>query len=119
VSTTQAHRVNKARRLIADAYGLDAQELRQRVLRVDLLGDSVAAARVRIEGSAIPAIWLARRQESGRAVRLLRENREVFASVKAMFSYLEALYARYGGPNGEPPGGDDDAGARRGLRLMR
>jgi len=117
--TTQAHRVMKARRLIAEAYGLDAQVVCDRLLRVELLGESVAVARVRGEDGVIPGVWVAQRQSPNRVVRLLRENREQFASVRAMLTYLEELYARHGGPGGEPPAPPRDQTAKGGLRLLR
>ncbi|HEY9229350.1 MAG TPA: hypothetical protein VIP11_22065 [Gemmatimonadaceae bacterium] len=98
----QAQRVRTAHRFIKAAFGIDAAR-DPRVCRVELLGDCVAVARVRVPGCTVPRLVVARRQSTGRVIRLRRESRADLATLGELVSCLEHLYARFGGPNGEPP----------------
>ena len=76
VPTEKAHRVQRARRIIAAAYGMGRVN---EALRFELLGDGIAVAVVR--PSRLPAavhVKVARALPNGRAARMLKECRKGF-----------------------------------------
>jgi len=96
VPTEKAHRVQRARRIIAAAYG--STRARQ-ALRFELLGDGVAVAVVKPARSAASVhVKVARALPDGRASRMLKECRKGFASVRDQIEYFESLHQRYGNP---------------------
>ena len=116
--TTQAHRTRRARRIIQRAYGGQRSSDAARLTCFELLGERTAVARVRPEaGRKIAGIVVAQELTSERTIRLLRENRNDFQSLRELFAYLDELYERYGGPRGEAAALKSER--RSGLRLVR
>ena len=96
VPTEKAHRVQRARRIIAAAYGSNRA---REALRFELLGDGVAVAVVKPARSTVGVhIKVARVLPDGRATRMLKECRKGFASVREQIEYFESLHERYGDP---------------------
>ncbi|HEY4219330.1 MAG TPA: hypothetical protein VGM67_19435 [Gemmatimonadaceae bacterium] len=94
--TQKAHRVQRARRIIAAAYGSGRVK---EALRFELLGDAVAVAVVKPSRStAAVHVKVARALPNGRATRMLKECRKGFASVRDQIEYFESLHQRYGDP---------------------
>ncbi len=96
VATEKAHRAQRARRIIAAAYG--PSRVTQAV-RFELLGNGVAVAVVRPPRSTFGVhVKVARGLPDGRATRMLKECRKGFSSVRDQIEYFESLHERYGDP---------------------
>jgi hypothetical protein len=94
--TQQAHRVQRARRIIVAAYGPNRAK---EAVRFELLGDAVAVAVVRLPRSSTGVhVKVARALPGGRAARMLKECRKGFTSVRDQIEYFESLHERYGDP---------------------
>jgi hypothetical protein len=94
--TVKAHRVQRARRIIAAAYGVNRVK---EAVRFELLGDAVAVAIIR-DPRCTPAVHIkvARALPGGGASRMLKECRKGFANVRDQIEYFESLHERYGSP---------------------
>ena len=97
--TRKARRVQRAQRIIRQAYNIRRGGSGVQPVRYELLGDTVALVVVRTDESGNVLVKLARELPSGRTKRLAEETREGFASVKDQIAYFDALYARYGRPD--------------------
>ena len=97
--TDQAHRILKARRLIRAAYGIDPKVDAARIVRYDLIGDTVAVVRLRdhVKDSPSMTIRVAQQLPSGRVKQLRKANRTGLTIYPDAFIYLETLHAVYGG----------------------
>ena len=94
--TEKANRVQRARRIIAAAYG--STHARD-ALRFELLGDGVAVAVVKSPRSMAGVhVKVARVLPNDRATRMLKECRKGFVSVRDQIEYFESLHQRYGDP---------------------
>jgi len=122
VRTKAAHRAQRAKKLIRVAYADDPTFDPAKANRYELLGESTALVRLsHPDADCWVDVRLAQEQSTGRVIRLLRENRAAFRSVREMLSYFERLYATYGGPNGEPPlaPASEPSRTSRHLKLLR
>lgn len=99
--TAQAQRVRKAERIIRQAYRMTRETSTRRVVRFELLGSDVAVAVVRDEHAETCAgVRVAQLLPSGRAKQMRKESRKQFATIGDLLSHFDALYAKYGKPNG-------------------
>jgi hypothetical protein len=125
--TEQAHRIVKARRLIRAAYGIDPAVDAARVIRYDLIGDSVAVVRLKDRTCADGLMTLRVAQElpSGRVKQLRKANRTGLHGYPDIIQHLQALHDAYGAASGaarthetaKVHGGWQGRNARSGLRL--
>lgn len=99
--TEQAHRIVKARRLIRAAYGIDPALDAARVIRYDLIGDSVAVVRLKDRACADGLMTLRVAQElpSGRVKQLRKANRTGLHGYPDIIQHLQALDDAYGSCN--------------------
>ena len=99
VPTRKARRIQRAQRIIRQAYNIRRGGSGIQPVRYELLGDAVALVVVRADESGNVLVKLARELPSGRTKRLAEETRVGFSSVKEQIAYFDALYARYGRPD--------------------
>lgn len=97
--TRQAHRAQRAQRIILEAYGIRRGERQRQPIRYELLGDCVAVAVVRDRRTPGAMVKVARQLPDGRVRRMLKECRKGFANLKEQIRYFETLYQRYGPPS--------------------
>jgi len=101
MKTAQAHRVRRAERIIRAAYRYSERTATARIVRFELLGTDVAVAVLRGRPTREnTGVRVARLLPNGRAVQMRKESRNEFATIKDFLSYFDALYAKYGTPNG-------------------
>lgn len=99
--TAQAHRARRAERIIRAAYRYSDHTAANRIVRFELLGSDVAVAVLRSRPAGENAgVRVARLLPCGRAIQMRNESRKEFATIKELISYFDALYAKYGTPNG-------------------
>jgi hypothetical protein len=97
--TIKAHRVQKAERIVRQAYGIDRRSIKLRVIRYELLGSDVALAVVCDLAKGRTIVKVARRLADGRAMQMRKACRNNgFASIKDQLNYFETMYAQYGNP---------------------
>jgi hypothetical protein len=96
--TEQAHRIVKARRLIRAAYGIDPALDAARVIRYDLIGDSVAVVRLkdRTRTDGLMTLRVAQELPSGRVKQLRKANRTGLHGYPDIIEHLQALDDAYG-----------------------
>jgi hypothetical protein len=99
--TEQAHRIVKARRLIRAAYGIDPAVDAARVIRYDLIGDSVAVVRLKHRTCAdgLMTVRVAQELPSGRVKQLRKANRTGLHGYPDIIQHLQALDDAYGSCN--------------------
>ncbi|HTR78717.1 MAG TPA: hypothetical protein VMH39_11425 [Gemmatimonadaceae bacterium] len=88
-----------ARRIIKQAYGIDPKRTAARIVRYELIGESVAVVVLREDGpESTIEVRVAQRLTTGRVIQLEHANRCGLRGYREIVEHLEALYHEYGTP---------------------